>query len=63
MEIILPYLDELYHDEMVDIAQKLTSGDYEALDKYGLTEEMINDKESLDKKVKIMEEYLKENTD
>jgi len=24
---------------------------------------MINDKESLDEKVKIMEEYLKENTD
>ena len=63
MEIILPYLDELYHDEMIDIAQKLTSGDYEGLDKYGLTEEMINDKESLDEKVKIMKEYLKENTD
>ena len=60
MEIILPYLDELYHDEMVDIAQKLTSGDYEGLDKYGLTKEMINDKESLDEKVKIMEEYLKD---
>ncbi len=63
IEIILPYLDELYHDEMIGIAQKLTSGDYEGLDKYGLTEEMINDKESLDEKVKIMEEYLKENTD
>ncbi len=63
IEITLPYLDQVYHDEMIEIAQKLTSGDYEGLDKYGLTEEMINDKESLDKKVKIMEEYLKENTD
>ena len=63
IKILLPFLDKLYHDEMIEIAQKLTSGDYEGLDKYGLTEEMINDKESLDEKVKIMEEYLKENTD
>ncbi|SFX43443.1 hypothetical protein SAMN04487832_105172 [Ruminococcus sp. XPD3002] len=60
IKILLPFLDKLYHDEMVDIAQKLTSGDYEGLDKYGLTEEMINDKESLNEKVKIMEEYLKD---
>ncbi len=59
MEIILPYLDELYHDEMTDIAKKLVKHDFEGLDKYGLTEEMINDKESLDEKIGIMEEYLK----
>jgi hypothetical protein len=45
----------------MDMAQKLTSGNYEGLDKYGLTEEMINDKESLDEKIGIMEKYLKEN--
>ena len=63
MKISLTDLDHLFHDEMIEVAQKLTSGDYEGLDKYGLTEEMINDKESLDEKVKIMKEYLKENTD
>ena len=61
MEIILPYLDELYHDEMIAVAQKLISRDFEGLDKYGLTEEMINDKESLEEKIGIMEKYLKEN--
>ena len=59
MEITLPYLDRVYHDEIMDMAQKLTSGNYEGLDKYGLTEEMINDKESLEEKIGIMEEYLK----
>lgn len=61
MEITLPYLDRVYHDEMTDIAQKLVNRDFEGLDKYGLTEEMINDKESLDEKIRIMEEYLKAN--
>ena len=61
IRILLPVLDELYHDEMIDIAQKLTAGDYKGLDKYGLTQEMINDKESLDEKIKIMEDYLKNN--
>ena len=61
MEIILPYLDEVYHDEITAVAQKLVNRDFEGLDKYGLTEEMINDKESLDEKISIMEEYLKAN--
>lgn len=61
MEITLPYLDRVYHDEMKDIAQKLVNRDFEGLDKYGLTDEMINDKESLDEKIRIMEEYLKAN--
>ena len=62
MEITLPDLDRVYHDEMTDIAKKLVKHDFEDLDKYGLTEEMINDKESLDEKIGIMEEYLKENS-
>ena len=62
MKICLNWLDEVYHDEIMDMAQKLTSGNYEGLDKYGLTEEMINDKESLEEKIGIMEEYLKENS-
>ncbi len=62
MGITLPYLDRVYHDEMTDIAKKLVKHDFEGLDKYGLTEEMINNKESLEEKIGIMEEYLKENS-
>lgn len=61
MEIVLPYLDELYHEEMQEIAEKLISGDYDSLESYGLTQKMINDKESLDEKIKIMKDYLKNN--
>ena len=59
-EIVLPYFDELYHYEIQEIAQKLTSNDYERIEKYGLTQEMINDKESLNEKIQIMEDYLKQ---
>ena len=61
MQVTMNYMDGVYHDELMDMAQKLTSGNYEGLEKYGLTEEMINDKESLDEKIGIMEEYLKAN--
>jgi len=59
MQVTMDYMNGTYHDEIMNIAQKLTSGNYEGLDKYGLTEEMINDKESIDEKISIMEEYLK----
>ena len=61
MSILLPYLDNLYHSEVLKIALKLTSNDYEGLEQYGLTQEMINDKDSLDEKIRIMEDYLKNN--
>ena len=61
MQVTMNYMDGVYHDEIMDMAQKLTSGNYEGLDKYGLTEEMINDKESLEEKIGIMEKYLNEN--
>ena len=54
----MPYLDNLYHSEVLKIALKLTSNDYEGLEQYGLTQEMINDKDSLDEKIRIMEDYL-----
>lgn len=60
MEIVLPYFDKLYHDEIIAVAEKLIAGDYEALSGYGLTENMINDKESLDEKIRIMTDYLDE---
>ena len=58
MSILLPYLDNLYHSEVLKIALKLTSNDYEGLEQYGLTQEMINDKDSLGEKIRIMEDYL-----
>ena len=61
IKLVLPYLDEVYHYEVADIALKLTTGNYEGLEQYGLTQEMINDKESLDEKIRIMEDYLKNN--
>lgn len=61
MEITLPYMDSIYHNEFINMAKKLVSGDFEDLDKYGLTEEMINDKNSLEEKIVIMEEYLNNN--
>ena len=58
MEVTLNYMDNVYHKEMQEIAKKLTSGDYEGLEQYGLTQEMINDKDSLGEKIRIMEDYL-----
>jgi len=58
MEVTLNYMDDVYHKEMQEMAKKLTSGDYEDLEQYGLTQEMINDKDSLDEKIRIMEDYL-----
>ena len=61
MKICIYDLDYHYHKEMQEMAKKLTSGDYEGLEQYGLTQEMINDRESLDEKIRIMEDYLKNN--
>ena len=61
MEVTLNCMDNVYHKEMQEMAKKLTSGDYEGLEQYGLTQEMINDRESLNEKIKIMEDYLKNN--
>ena len=36
-------MDDIYHDEFVTMAEKMVSGDFEGLDKYGLTEGMIQD--------------------
>lgn len=58
MEITLPYMDDIYHDEFVTMAEKFVSEDFEGLDKYGLTEEMIQDIKSLEEKTKILKEYF-----
>lgn len=58
MKITLYYMGGCYHSTMLNIAEKLIAKDYEGLEKYGLTQEMINDKESLKEKTKIMYDYL-----
>ncbi|MBO5164599.1 MAG: hypothetical protein J6B75_09230 [Ruminococcus sp.] len=57
MEIVLPYLDQEYHDEVVIVAKKMVSKDFVGLEKYGLTKEMIEDTETLNEKIAIMEKY------
>ncbi len=57
MEVTLNYMDDVYHKEMQEMAKKLTSGDYEGLEQYGLTQEMIDDKESLAEKTEILRNY------
>ncbi len=58
MEITLPYMDDIYHDEFVTMVEKMVSGDFEGLDKYGLTKEMIQDTKSLEEKTKILKKYF-----
>lgn len=60
MKICIIDLDYLYHDEMLEIGNKLINHEYDELEKYGLTDEMISDTESLNEKITIMENYLKE---
>ena len=58
VEICIVDLDYLYHDEMVDILDKLTNHEYEELEKYGLTKEMTEDTESLNKKTTLIKNWL-----
>ncbi|WP_019679551.1 hypothetical protein [Ruminococcus flavefaciens] len=58
VEICIGDLDYLYHDEMEDILDKLNNHEYEELEKYGLTKEMTEDTESLNKKTTIIKNYL-----
>lgn len=61
MEICLTDLDKVYHDELREMGEKLVNRDFEEFDKYGLTEEMIQDDKSLRAKIKVMNQYLSEN--
>lgn len=58
VEICIGDLDYLYHDEMAEILDRLTNHEYEELEKYGLTKEMTEDTESLNKKITIIKNYL-----
>ena len=54
----LPYMNICYHDEMIAIAEKFVAKDFDGLDEYGLTNDMINDIPDLNEKFVIMNEYL-----
>ena len=44
--------------EMMAIAEDLNNGNYEKLKEYGLTDEMIKDTESLEKKKALMNQLV-----
>lgn len=59
MKLCIDDLDYFYHDEMIEVGKKLINQEYEELEQYGLTKEMIEDTESLNQKINIMKKYLK----
>ncbi len=59
MKLCIDDMDYHYHDEMIEIGNKLINQEYEELEQYGLTKEMISDTESLKQKIQIMKNYLK----
>ena len=59
MKLCIDDLDYFYHDEMIEVGKKLINQEYEELEQYGLTKEMISDTESLKQKINIMKKYLK----
>lgn len=61
MEMMLPYLDSVYHDEMMDAAQNMVSRNYHPLSQYGLSQEMHEDQAGLQRKTQILDSYLKAN--
>lgn len=61
MELFLKYMDDVSHDEMIAMAEKFVARDFEGLDKYGLTDDMIHDEADLNEKIAIMRNYLQEN--
>lgn len=58
IKICLTDLDRLYHDELREMSEKFINKDFEGLDKYGLTEEMIQDTKSLEEKTKILKNHF-----
>ncbi len=58
MKIVLPYFNQYYHDELLDIAQTLNSDNIQSLNQYGLTQEMIDDEETLNQKNQLINSIL-----
>ena len=60
MKICIYDLDYYFHDEMTEVGNKLINHEFDELEKYGLTKDMINDNDSLNQKIAVMEKYLNE---
>lgn len=58
VEIAGPFLLDSYYDEMRTVVDDLNNGNYEKLKEYGLTDEMIKDTESLEKKKALMNQLV-----
>lgn len=58
MKVVLPYFNQYYHDELLDIAQTLNSDNIRSLNQYGLTQEMIDDEETLNQKKQLINSIL-----
>ena len=58
MEITGPFLLDSYYDEMRTVVDDLNNGNYGKLKEYGLTDEMIKDTESLEKKKALMNQLV-----
>ena len=60
IEIAAPIIFEVYPGKMGEIAKNLNNGDYAKLKEYGLTDEMVKDTESLEKKKVIVNQLVEE---
>ena len=58
MTIVLPYFNQYYHNELVDIAQTLNSENIQFLKQYGLSQEMIDDRDTLNQKKQLIISFL-----
>ena len=58
MKVVLPYFNQYYHDELLDIAHTLNSDNIQSLNQYGLTQEMIDDEETLNQKKQLINSIL-----
>lgn len=58
MKVVLPYFNQYYHNELLDIAQTLNSDNIQSLNQYGLTQEMIDDEETLNQKKQLINSIL-----
>lgn len=58
MKVVLPYFNQYYHDELLNIAQTLNSDNIQSLNQYGLTQEMIDDEETLNQKKQLINSIL-----
>ncbi|EWM54123.1 hypothetical protein [Ruminococcus flavefaciens] len=60
MEICTEYLYKIYHEEFIEMAEKIKEKDYEYLKKYGLTLKMIENTDEFKQKEELIAKYVDE---